>query len=218
MKVSQARMNFKGTFFMDLSELIKILSPARFRPYLRQTANHLQAVAAYEENLLFCTRYFVAVHFLEVVLRNEINGILGNGIGPDWFVHDNALNHPHDRQLADALERLKKQGKRSPSPDDIVARLLLGFWVGILRADYEKEQQYWRKYLHKGFCHRPAKFDRKKLFNRYDDIRHFRNRVFHHDRILHLDPARKLSECLEAIGWINPAAQCWAEDILKQLP
>ncbi len=199
-------------------DITRILSAARFAPYQRHTPDLTAAIAAYEENLLFCTRYFVAVHFLEVALRNEINGILSNGIGPGWFLHDNALNHPHDHQLEDARDRMKKQGKRSPSPDDIVAMLPLGFWVGILRADYEKEQQYWRKYLHKGFRHRPAKFDRKKLFNRYDDIRHFRNRVFHHDRILHLDPACKLSECLEAIGWINPTAQRWAQDILKRMP
>ena len=196
-------------------DIIRILSAARFAPYQRHTPDLTAAIAAYEKNLLFCTRYFVAVHFLEVALRNEINGILSNSIGPDWFLHDNALNHPHDRQLEDALERLKKQGKPSPSPDDIVARLPLGFWVGILRADYEKEQQYWRKYLYKGFKYRPTGYDRKQLFNRYDDIRHFRNRVFHHDRVLHHNPIIKIKECLEATGWINPSAQLWAEKILK---
>ena len=211
-------MNFKGTFFMDLSELIKILSPARFRPYLRQTANHLQAVAAYEENLLFCTRYFIAVHFLEITLRNEINGILSANLGPDWFLRQDALIYPQIQQLEDSRKRLRKQGKKQPSPDDIVAELPLGFWVGILNAGYEKQQQYWRKYLYKGFGHRPKGHERKQLFNRYDDIRHFRNRVFHHDRILHKTPARKLSECLEAIGWIDMNAQRWAQDLLDRIP
>ena len=203
---------------MDVDEILKILGPARFRPYLRQTSDHLQAVTAYEENLLFCTRYFVAAHFLEIALRNEINGLLSKRLDPFWFAQRNALNYPQDRQFIDALKRLWKQGKQSPSPDDIIAELPLGFWVGILRADYDYTQEYWRKYLHKGFRYRPAGYERKQLFNRYDDIRHFRNRVFHHDRILHLDPARKLSECLEAIGWINPNAQRWAQDILKRMP
>ena len=203
---------------MDFDEVLKILSPPRLRPYLRQTADHMQALATYEENLLFCTRYFVAVHFLEVTLRNEINGILGANIGPDWFLRQDALIHPQTRQLEDARKRLRKQGKRQPSPDDILAELSLGFWVGILNAGYERDQQYWRKHLHKGFRHRPQGYDRKQLFHRFDDIRHFRNRVFHHDRILHKNPARKLSECLEAIGWINPDAQRWAGDILERMP
>ncbi len=200
-------------------DIIRILSAARFAPYQRHTPDLTDAIAAYEENLLFCTRYFVAVHFLEVALRNEINGILrlrthklrgaslaqnrqlamdyrdfapdpsgdifassrwlftlgnsfgyslraksqryfakmplastpfmgpepNNSIGPGWFLREDALNTPHDRQLEDARDRLKKQGKRAPSPDDMVAKLPLGFWVGILRADYEKKQQYWRK-------------------------------------------------------------------------
>lgn len=126
-------------------DIIRILSAARFAPYQRHTPDLTDAIAAYEENLLFCTRYFVAIHFLEVALRNEINGILGNSVGPGWFLREDALKYPHDRQLEDARDRLKKQGKRAPSPDDMVAKLPLGFWVGILRADYEKKQQYWRK-------------------------------------------------------------------------
>ena len=203
---------------MDIQDLEKILSPARLRAFRNGDHDPARIISIYERNILFGARYFVAVHFLEVSLRNEINGILSRNLGAGWFNRKGALRHPQTVQLKDAIERLRKKGKAPAKPDDIVAELSLGFWVGLLNKGYEKDQQYWRRYLYRGFAHRPARHDRKELFARFDSIRHFRNRVFHQERIMHNKPIHKLNECVQAIGWINREAMTWVSNILERMP
>ncbi len=156
-------------------------------------------------------------HFLEVALRNEIDRLLSGALGHGWFTYGNALLHVQQKQLQTAIKQLQK--KRKPILSEyILTELPFGFWVGLLSGGYEKQQQYWRRYLHKGFVHRPSGYERKQLHARYNELRDFRNRIAHHERILHHDPERKLCECLEATGWISPAMRNWAQRLLDRMP
>ncbi len=199
-------------------QLEYFLSAARWKAFRKNCDSVDSACSLYEQNVRFCARYYITVHFFEITLRNEINARLCQGIGERWFEQPGALIFPQTRQLNDAVQRLKKQGKRIIYSDDVVSELTLGFWVGILRKNYEQKQQYWRKFLYCGFSGRPAGYGRKELFNRFDSIRHFRNRVFHHERIVHQHPEEKLRECLDALGWINQGAYEWAVEILSKMP
>ncbi len=201
----------------SLAELECFLSKQRLRPYLVQARNLAEALRLYEINVFLSAGFLVCTHFLEVALRNEINHLLSASLGYDWFLGKGALLPIQEKQLQTAISQLAK--KRKPVlPEFILTELPFGFWTALLSRKYEKRQQYWRRYLYRGFTHRPAGFDRKQLHMRYNDLRDFRNRIAHHERILHHAPERRLQECLEATGWISPAMREWAQRLLDRMP
>jgi len=42
------------------------------------------------------------------------------------------------------------------------------------------------------------------IANAFNDVRHFRNRVFHYEPVLKLQPAEKRAKILDLIAWISP--------------
>ena len=178
-----------------------------------------RAFSLYEKNVLLSARFLVCTHFMEIALRNEIHVILSASVGHDWMLRSGALLYPQTEQLKRALEYLGKADKPAKG-NFLVSELPLGFWVGILSSKYEKgkNRQYWRRFLHKGFAHRGDRRDRPELHGRYDELRNFRNRVAHHERILHQRPERQIDKCLEAIGWISPEMRNWARQLLDKMP
>ena len=104
----------------------------------------------------------------------------------------------------EAKEALRK--RRKPlSSGRIVAELTFGFWTGSFNNCHARTGigSYLAKHA---FPHAPAPEQyQAKLDKRWQDIRDLRNRVFHHERILHwkdLDARQKA--ILEVIHWISP--------------
>ena len=68
------------------TELESILSPIRLRPYLGWTSKNLiNAFALYSLNIKLSGSFFVALHILEVSLRNLVNDCLMNVWGEKWY-------------------------------------------------------------------------------------------------------------------------------------
>ena len=201
---------------LEIKVILQTLTHARLSPYKKETGSWREAVSLYEQNVLHGVKFMIAVQFCEVALRNEINSLLVKGVGLDWYQRRGALIRRQFDQLQTAKDALKRSRKRMTNPN-IVAALPMGFWVGILGKKYEKKQQYWRRFLYKGFCHRPKGVDREELHDRFDQVRIFRNRVAHHDRLVHRRPQQELDRCLEAIGWICPHTRDWTQDLVNRI-
>jgi hypothetical protein len=89
-----------------------------------------------------------------------------------------------------------------------VAELTLGFWTGFFNNCHARTGI--GSYLAKNaFPHAPVPEQyQAKLDKRWQDIRDLRNRVFHHERIIHwTDLDTRHAVMFETIGWISVELQ-----------
>ena len=108
------------------------------------------------------------------------------------------------QELGNAKDRLVRENK-SVVPGRIIAELQFGFWTSLLAFHYETNAKIWPGLVKRAFPNAPRKANvRKFLYLRFTKIRKLRNRVFHHERIIHWkDLADRHGEIIQAIGWIN---------------
>lgn len=139
------------------------------------------------------------IAIVEVALRNAVHDALSNAFGAsDWYLQDIGLDDRSRRALAEAWNRLTKP-KRTPGR--VVARLMLGFWAGLLdaggyygqppqafKADYE---QLFRSVLRRAFPGgrtearaAGAQFTREWVHSTVTVIQDLRNRAAHHEPLV----------------------------------
>ena len=180
------------------------LGNARLLSYRGSNESELEAVARYVWNVRLCEALYPAFHFLEIALRNRLNDTLERIAGDAWLASKSLLPYEHDA-VAKVCRDLSRNGKSTDS-NRIIAELQFGFWTGLLSSRYEPI--FWRRPqgLFKAFPGLPhTSRPLNDLSGRYTRIRHFRNRVFHHEPIWKDSQLRfKHQQLVEAIGWICP--------------
>lgn len=155
--------------------------------------------------------FYPLLQALEVGLRNTIHDAFTQRYGQRWLhppkLHFDVLQ---TEAIDKAIGALKEKEKH-PDPPRIVAELHFGFWTSLLGRKYEN---YWHSLLKNAFPGMPGHSrTRKALAVRFDYIRRFRNRVFHHERVVHYNLERIHAEIRETIGWISPELRALAEQI-----
>lgn len=191
--------------------LFAAISPRRFHPYVADGSDNAMGVARYALNIALSEALYPAIHCLEIALRNAIHKALCQSTGcSDWYDVSTDLNAYQRRIINDAKEKsrekLVKSGRSLDQvlPDDVIAELPLGFWTAFFNKRSKSTMSI--QLLKPVFRYAP----RKKL--RLDDIgertarfRTLRNRVFHHERIVHwVDLPSRHAEIMELISWISP--------------
>lgn len=189
--------------------LERALSPTRLGRYLADTNGLLDsALSLYERNARLAEAFYRPLQSLEVCLRNHLHGELTNRYGSNWFRNGGP---PFDPEALDkinkAMDDLSRAG-RARTVGAVTAELNFGFWVMLLSRKYDSS--LWRSTFTRAFLDGGRRMARQRVHNRMDSIRNFRNRVFHHEPIYHLDPAKMHGEIIEAIAWICPESAAWA--------
>jgi hypothetical protein len=154
---------------------------------------------------------------LEIGIRNRIHDTLTARYGTDrWFHHhDFADNRILGRELNRAIDRLGGPVPR-PTAGQIVAELHFFYWTTILSGYYHR--LLWNPnhaaLLRAVFPHLTGRpFQRHLIYERYNTIRMFRNRVMHHEPILYGftlpgQPTIPLNtmhgDIVAAVGWTSP--------------
>jgi hypothetical protein len=184
------------------------LSESNYRSFLdRCGGSHDRAVLLYERHVALSVASFEVIHRFEVLIRNAIDRVLGQGqpqtpVKETWLLDFETLNPHGIRQVITAIERLKK-GKTA-TREQVGAGLSFAFWAGLFGRRYE---ELWRHRLRSAFPH--AELMRKDLSLRMRLLRHFRNQVAHHESLLDQDVSARLNDMLAIAGWIDPAAREW---------
>ena len=139
---------------MDGQQAHAWLSAARFEPFpAAADGDHTRAVALYDWHAEIAAACFGMVHHFEVILRNAIDGILGDGQPQDpirdmWLMDFGILQPDGVKQVIVAVERLE-QGK-AITRGRVVAGVSFGFWAGLFSKSYE---ELWRHRLRYAFPH-----------------------------------------------------------------
>ena len=186
------------------SNLTLAISKDRFAPYYsagRQSES--EACGLYAWNLSLCESLYPALNCLEISLRNSIHEATAKEFSTvNWF---QICLKKEELDTVNQLVNDLNNRRKTVRPNDLVANLTLGFWLGLFRTRYE--QVLWPKLLEPVFPNCPrSERTRQKVYVRLDKIRRLRNRVFHHEPIWHWsDLQQQHQQILETIGWISPA-------------
>lgn len=177
------------------------LSRARFAPYLCATGGGVEAaIAFYEANSVVAAAFVHPLHYLEVTLRNTLHRRLSEHFdSPTWWTYAQ-LNRVGEKMLRDTKSALRPRAHGTESPDDIVAKLNLGFWVALVSSQYH--DRLWVPVLHKCF---PGA-DRRAVHYDYEAVRRFRNRVMHHEPIHHRHLSADHATLCRLLGVLSPEA------------
>jgi hypothetical protein len=191
------------------AQIQKAISPERLAPYgALPGIIPVSALANYFWNVALCEALYPVLHCVEVTLRNSIHHAAIAAFGdPMWFATASSTLLPaEDDEVIRVMKDLFAEG-RIPASGDVIARLDFGFWTSLLRREYDMALWRRRGMLHGAFPQLPsARAPRKRLAQRFNDIRRLRNRAFHHEPIWHRsDLLQQHQGILEAIGWMNQA-------------
>jgi hypothetical protein len=183
-----------------------ILHTERIDAYRQDGADAKLTMARYSFNMALSESLYPALQFSEIALRNTIHQALTVRCGTDaWYDSPASKLIPWQKdRVSDAKKSLENFGKLV-TPGRMVAELNFGFWTGFFNKAHG-QTGIGHHLAKKAFPHAsPNERDLIRLGIRWKDIRDLRNRVFHHERILHWkDLDTRHQAILEIIGWMSP--------------
>jgi hypothetical protein len=191
-----------------VAEIEAALSLERFARYVSWAGGDRErALALYALNTQLSEALYTPLQVLELALRNRIHTVMWAAHGDRWFEIDGLLRVPQQcEQVADALADLAKESKE-PTPGRVVAALTFSFWTAMVSPAYE---ELWRKTLNEiALTADGRRLNRKQLSRPLTPIRILRNRIAHHEPILHWDLRKHHAAMAEVTSWLSPAAAVW---------
>lgn len=176
--------------------------------FTRQRLSSYTDLTDYIENIKICQRYYPILNTFEIVLRNRINDFFIKTFGTAWLkkMLKGNFSFPPGTEIENKVksaETILTRENKSITHDALLSNLTLGFWVALLAN--EKDQffnrliQYDKKMFSKhngNFMREVFKLNSKdsgsdtkieEVRNELDSIRKFRNRVFHYEKVSHLE-------------------------------
>ncbi len=211
--------NFQyGKDFFEAFELG--VSPARMAAYKGEPREGLTeedlALARYLLNVALCESLYAPLHLCEIGLRNAIHHELTKQMKQeDWF--DSPAFQLKDRakkEIAEAKQKVVNECK-PVTADNVISNLNFGFWTNLFDTHYV----HYTKFLPAGikgvFPYLPKSLHHiKDRRADLDKIRQLRNRVFHHERIIHWkDLDSRHQQIHDVLGWLNPSLQHMAQAV-----
>jgi len=194
------------TFFEGLQG---ILAAERLNAYSYPGAAPAVILGRYLWNMDICESLYSPLQIAEVGLRNSLHKALSDYFQNDrWFeTAGSKLTDWQRDQIGEGIKKLTERNKEV-TPGRIVSELQFGFWTGFFNNAHSRTGL--------GFALPPGVFPYapseehalKRQIARWKKIRDLRNRVFHHERILHWkDLDQQHTAIIEVIGWISPELQ-----------
>jgi hypothetical protein len=190
-----------STFFRQVETH---LNPERLGAYRKDGVDDTTTLARYLLNMALCESLYSPLQFAEIALRNALHSSLTMRAGTDNWYNTISLPDWQKDQVIAAKNQLIRSGKLLDS-GRVVAELTFGFWVGFFtRPHMTSGLAYY--IARDAFRQAPRRErDLAKLRAGWQKVRDLRNRVFHHERVLHWqDLDTQHDKMLQLIGWMNP--------------
>lgn len=181
------------------------LAAERLDVYRLDGVPPVTALARYLWNMALCEALYSPLQIVEVALRNAIHKALSGREGNEaWYNTISRLPPWQAEQVQVVRDKLKAENKPE-TPGRVVAELHFGFWTGFFNGVHARTGiGYALTHQVLANAHRRQQ-DMKALDARLIRVRNLRNRVFHHERIIHWgDLDKQHADMLELVGWISP--------------
>jgi hypothetical protein len=206
---------FEGA--LEYRALWRSFSKERLGRYLDSCAgDHSHALDLYKRNLHLSSHFYIPLQCLEITLRNTLNDSMIAQFGSSWLV-SGVL--PIGSDTSDWVQAVFTKLGGASLHSNIVAELSLGFWVSLLAQRYS--ESLWKACLFRAFTCDGRYMSRKRVHQRLNTLRRFRNRVAHHEPIIFNDLSQIHAELIEAISWMCPITAQWTleqSSVQRHLP
>lgn len=176
---------------MKYKQLEGLVSQPRLERYLIACeGSKVRAQKLYKANLRVAEAFYPILNLFEVILRNQIDRKLCDYFNDkDWIIKEKKgfMNHQslkksrfYLRNQIQKTERKLRRKKTKVVVGKVIAEQPLGFWTSFFEPHHYK--------LIKGtiigcFPHKPAAINRSAIHIKLQQIREFRNRVYHNEPI-----------------------------------
>lgn len=201
--------------------------PRTERYYVSTKLSKQKSLELYQSNLVVSQSFYPLLSILEIIIRNRINDVLSDYFkDQNWilnqkteFMSDPSLKFKNkitgQEQLNDFLkaevikaEKKLTNRKEKLSSSKIIAELSMGFWISFFDLHHYK--------LLKGrpiqlFNYLPSNCNRKIILDELNQIRQFRNRIYHNEHICFKNSKVDFSNAesiyqsiLSLLNWIDP--------------
>lgn len=189
------------------TQIESVLAVERLDAYRQDGANEITTLSRYLLNLALCEALYSPLQFAEIALRNAIHTQLTQRYqADDWYdvIPGRSLPPWQAQQILKAKDALTEHGKPI-TPGGMVAELTFGFWSGFFN-NFHARSGLGHHLARNAFPHAPGpERSLHKLDAKWRSVRTLRNRVFHHERILHWqDLNGQHDNMLQLVGWMNP--------------
>ena len=189
-----------------------ILHSERIDAYRQDGADEKTTLGRYLLNMALSEALYPVLQFAEIALRNAVHREMTARCGTDaWYDTPQARITFLQQDILDKAKRTLASFNKPLTPGRIVAELSFGFWTSFFNNAHARTGigAFLSK---KSFRHAPsAEQVQSKLDRRWKNIRDLRNRVFHHERILHWrDLEQRHQSIIEVIEWMSPELKDFA--------
>lgn len=175
-----------------IDSLKATLSEPRFSTYLEKAdGDEHFAFALYLYNSRLSKSFLFPLSVAEVTFRNTIDALLEKEFGEDWPTDTNFRGQLSQKSLEaltkgiSAAERhAERKGEEEIKRGDVVAELTFDFWSNLFRREYH---EFWRPRATRAFPGLKHGEGRHEIQALVKKINGLRNRVAHHEPILHLN-------------------------------
>lgn len=189
----------------EAKRIVDAISAERFQPFLDECGGDpLIALRLYYWDGEASRAFLSALRDFEVSMRNSFHSRLAGRYGrADWWDSPRVrLTTKGLQQVSGAKLALRQELGPNVAPGDMVAKLTLGFWVGLTGRGQNYEMQFWNPALRHAF--RGYQGRRGALQQQLDHVRRFRNRIGHHERICHRHLRKDYETLLQLMEYVSP--------------
>lgn len=181
----------KKSSILKYEELENLVSQPRLDRYLIASGNSkLKTKKLYKANLRIAQAFYPVLNLFEIILRNKIHNRLSTYFAnPDWILREKT-GFMNDRSLVRSkfylknqilkTERKLRQRRSTITAGKVIAEQTLGFWTTLF------EPHHYRLIggaVINCFPNKPAIVNRRIIAKKLQEIRDFRNRVYHNEPI-----------------------------------
>lgn len=188
---------------MNKESIENIISSERLNPYLKKhDSNFDNAIEHYKANIRISEAFYPLMSIIEIGLRNNVNEQLTRRFKTEkWYENAEFIKVVSSYQIG-RIEDARKSiliSKKEITSGRIISELTFGFWTSLFDSKYDKT--LWKN-LRFSFPNCPKDIrQRKTISGKFNGIRKFRNRLFHH----------------EAISWSYKAVDNYKNEILNEI-
>jgi len=193
---------------MNIDNLEHLLSVKRLETYYKQfNGNKSKAIEYYQLNTQISESFYPLLSNLEIALRNSIHKSFSLRFGTDnWF--ENIIFQELKDHINIAKSKITKS-KQFLTNDKIVAELTFGFWTSLFNKQYA--QFFWKPLM---FVFKDLETElkqRDKIAFKLNNIRKFRNRIFHYEPICNDLIVLKLNytSIIDILNWLDKDLATW---------
>lgn len=191
----------------------EIISEERLANYLIAAGHdEAKALKIYGWNIRISEAFFPLLSASEVCLRNIISTRMIELYGNQWWNDAAYLDQigQGTRIVKTARDNLRRRGPVTSG--GMTAELNFGFWSKMLLPRHKAV--FWADF-NASFSDLPTGVTYEDLSDRCDQVRIFRNRIFHHEPIFKRDISLEYSHIMELITWFSPAKAAWIRDYTR---